>query len=440
MSDTQTQPTTRGKKRTASDASLADKQPRARPQPVMPGTAPVTVTVTSSDASVQLSDDEPGSPMDGVQTMPPLTEVTVTIPDPDSTLERGVSSGKPIPAERTEKAGFSMVRANDRRDTPLQDGQSPPLPELTDAEREAMREIDPSRDDGAEDSEATVDAGSRKTSRAAKVQANEKILHSSGFTPVNKSQGKGKRANKKQITANSNDGKDNSSDTDYQPPPHSFQDGGPHTPATSPSAAEGSTSTAKSEGGRKMKNAKSQRKDRNPAHDEANIYIYTLRQQGKDFDTIAKEMNEEFPLSNGGRFWTRAACDGRFRRNGEYVARERGERWNRDWYMHMKEPVLQSKIKPVEEGPAAGETRGENGRNGSGDSTTDEEDLGDESDASPRGEEGLDSAKGGVAVLLGLLGEKIDEGVQDACNRRMGVEKSVEQLKAMLAELACTKG
>ena len=82
----------------------------------------------------------------------------------------------------------------------------------------------------------------------------------------------------------------------------------------------------------------STRKQRIPT-DPLNISIYNLRKEGRDWDDIAAKTNNECGVSGGDNELTPAACYSRFFRNGPLVAREKGEEFRKEWYVHMKGKV-----------------------------------------------------------------------------------------------------
>ena len=81
----------------------------------------------------------------------------------------------------------------------------------------------------------------------------------------------------------------------------------------------------------------STRKQRIP-NDPLNISVYELRKESRDWDDIAKRTNSDCGLA-GDKELTGAACYSRFFRNGPLVAKQRGEEYKKEWYVHMKGPV-----------------------------------------------------------------------------------------------------
>lgn len=77
------------------------------------------------------------------------------------------------------------------------------------------------------------------------------------------------------------------------------------------------------------------------ATDPINVSIYSLRKEGRAWDDIATRTNEACGLSETDEL-TAAACYSRFFRNGPLVAKEKGEKWRKESYVHMKGPVAKA--------------------------------------------------------------------------------------------------
>lgn len=84
----------------------------------------------------------------------------------------------------------------------------------------------------------------------------------------------------------------------------------------------------------------SNRKQRIP-NDPLNISIYELRKEGREWDDIALRTNQACGLV-GENELSGAACYSRFSRNGPLVAKQKGEEFKKEWYVHMKSQVAAS--------------------------------------------------------------------------------------------------
>ena len=84
------------------------------------------------------------------------------------------------------------------------------------------------------------------------------------------------------------------------------------------------------------------------ATDPINVSIYDLRKEGRGWDDIATRTNEACVLSERDEL-TPAACYSRFFRNGPLVAKEKGEDYAKEWYVHMKGSLVRAHDEDVEE-------------------------------------------------------------------------------------------
>ncbi|KAK5175547.1 uncharacterized protein LTR77_000686 [Saxophila tyrrhenica] len=143
-------------------------------------------------------------------------------------------------------------------------------------------------------------------------------------------------------------------------------------------------------------------------HDPINISVYELRKEGLGWDEITHQTNASCGLT-GVHELTGPACYSRFTRNGPLVAKDRGEEYQRGWYMNMKGPVA---FEDREEG---GEDQADDGMGSEGPSGEQNSTLEGEEDVMVRSEYAkaafwktlLHSANAGVSDTNRLSEENI---------------------------------
>ena len=75
-------------------------------------------------------------------------------------------------------------------------------------------------------------------------------------------------------------------------------------------------------------------------NDPINVNIYDLRKLGLDWEEISKQTNAKCNLTGTELELTSMACYSRFFRNAPLLARDHGEEYKRESYLHMRGPVV----------------------------------------------------------------------------------------------------